>query len=53
MSLLVLGFEAGVAEEDARLGVPEIKLGLLPGAGGTARLPRVRWAVRSYRSIGR
>ena len=29
------------ADETARLGVPEIKLGVLPGAGGTARLPRL------------
>ena len=30
-----------VATKDARLGLPEVKLGLLPGAGGTQRLPRV------------
>src|SRR5438067_13255333 len=30
-----------VALPSARLGTPEVKLGLLPGAGGTQRLPRV------------
>ena len=30
-----------VATRDARLGLPEVKLGLLPGLGGTQRLPRV------------
>ena len=30
-----------VASRRARLGVPEVKLGLLPGAGGTQRLPRL------------
>ena len=30
-----------VAAPGARLGLPEVKLGLLPGAGGTQRLPRV------------
>jgi enoyl-CoA hydratase len=38
---LALACDLRVAEDGARLGVPEITLGLLPGAGGTARLPRL------------
>ena len=30
-----------VATSDARLGQPEVQLGLIPGAGGTQRLPRL------------
>ena len=30
-----------IARTDARLALPEVKLGLLPGAGGTQRLPRL------------
>lgn len=37
---LALGCHFRVAVDTARLGLPEVKLGLLPGAGGTQRLPR-------------
>ncbi|MGI6851105.1 3-hydroxyacyl-CoA dehydrogenase NAD-binding domain-containing protein [Mesorhizobium sp. 1B3] len=36
---LALGCHFRVALRDAKLGLPEVKLGLLPGAGGTVRLP--------------
>ncbi|WP_310567265.1 3-hydroxyacyl-CoA dehydrogenase NAD-binding domain-containing protein [Hydrogenophaga sp.] len=37
---LALGCHFRVALKNATLGLPEVKLGLLPGAGGTQRLPR-------------
>src|SRR6185437_13635505 len=36
----VLGCHYRVAAADAQLAMPEVKLGLIPGAGGTQRLPR-------------
>src|SRR6478752_3222922 len=36
-----------VADPGAKLGTPEVKLGLLPGAGGTQRLPRVAGVAKA------
>jgi 3-hydroxyacyl-CoA dehydrogenase len=38
---VTLGCHFRVATKDAKFGLPEIKLGLIPGAGGTQRLPRL------------
>ena len=38
---LALACHYRVAVPGARLALPEVKLGLLPGAGGTQRLPRL------------
>jgi 3-hydroxyacyl-CoA dehydrogenase len=38
---LALACNYRIASRDAKCGLPEVKLGLLPGAGGTQRLPRL------------
>src|SRR5579872_252163 len=38
---LALSCHFRVATASARVGLPEVKIGLIPGAGGTQRLPRV------------
>ncbi|MEI8299671.1 MAG: 3-hydroxyacyl-CoA dehydrogenase NAD-binding domain-containing protein, partial [Pseudomonadota bacterium] len=38
---LALGAHFRIAKPDASIALPEVKLGLLPGAGGTQRLPRL------------
>lgn len=38
---LCLATDLRVADENAQVGLPEVKLGLIPGFGGTVRLPRV------------
>ena len=38
---LAMCCDVRICADDARLGQPEIKLGLIPGGGGTQRLPRL------------
>ena len=38
---LAMGCHARVADKTARMGLPEVNLGLIPGAGGTVRLSRL------------
>lgn len=40
-----------IADKTARLGLPEINLGIFPGAGGTLRLPRLIGAARAKEMI--
>src|SRR5438046_3637652 len=44
---LALACDWRVAAADAKLGQPEISLGVIPGAGGTQRLPRLIGAARA------
>ncbi|HLK78025.1 MAG TPA: enoyl-CoA hydratase-related protein [Streptosporangiaceae bacterium] len=44
---LALAADFRVAGESARLGQPEILLGIIPGAGGTQRLPRLIGPARA------
>jgi 3-hydroxyacyl-CoA dehydrogenase len=48
---LALGCHYRIALSSARLGQPEVKLGLIPGGGGTQRLPRAIGAEKALRMI--
>ncbi len=56
-SALGIGLELAMAghyrilHESARVGLPEVKLGLIPGAGGTQRLPRLAGPSAALRLI--
>jgi 3-hydroxyacyl-CoA dehydrogenase len=46
-----MGCHFRVADAGARFGLPEVKLGLLPGGGGTLRLPRLIGPLKALRII--
>jgi 3-hydroxyacyl-CoA dehydrogenase len=48
---LALGCHFRIADRGAKLGLPEVKLGLLPGAGGTVRLPRLVGPAKALKMI--
>jgi len=48
---LALACDLRIAAEDALLGLPEARLGLLPGAGGTQRLTRIGGEATAKRLI--
>jgi len=48
---LALCCDIRVASETSRLGLPEVRLAVTPGAGGTQRLPRVVGAARAKELI--
>ena len=48
---LALGCDARIAQEGAVVGLPEVTLGIIPGAGGTQRLPRLIGIEKSIELI--
>jgi len=48
---VALACDFRIAAEDAKLGLPEIHLGIIPGAGGTQRLPRLIGLARARELI--
>ncbi|WP_434457126.1 enoyl-CoA hydratase/isomerase family protein [Stutzerimonas urumqiensis] len=48
---VALGCHYRIARNDAKVGLPEVKLGLLPGAGGTQRLPRLAGVAKALDMI--
>ena len=48
---LAMGCNYRVAISSTKLGLPEVKLGIIPGAGGTQRLPRLAGVEKALSMI--
>jgi len=48
---LALACHIRIADETAQMGLPEIKLGIIPGFGGTQRAPRLFGTGRAYELV--
>lgn len=48
---LAISCQLRIAVEGAKLGLPEVKLGIIPGTGGTQRLPRLVGKTKAYEML--
>ena len=48
---IAIACDLRIAAEDAQIGLTEARLGVIPGAGGTQRLPRLIGAARALEMI--
>jgi enoyl-CoA hydratase len=48
---LAMACDIRIAADSARLGQPEVNLGIIPGGGGTQRLPRLVGAGNAYKLL--
>jgi len=48
---LALGCHYRISTPNGSMGLPEVKIGLIPGAGGTQRLPRAIGAEKALKMI--
>ncbi|MDA7027148.1 enoyl-CoA hydratase [Bacillus sp. CLL-7-23] len=49
---LAMACHIRIAEENAKLGLPELNLGIIPGYGGTQRLPKYVGTAKALEMIG-